>query len=116
MAMSVALLIASAALGKQAALTTPEISVASLLGNPWYIATLVCMGLHALIWPQVLRVLPLSLAYSIANPVSLPGILLVAYWIFGEVIKPLHLVGITVMGMGLWLLLSPKGVGGARKS
>ena len=106
LALSVGLLVLSAYLGKQAALTTEQVSVSGLLGNPWYVAVLFCLGAHALVWPLALRTIPLSIAYAIANPLSLLGILVVANRAFGEPITGWNAAGVALMAAGLWFLLS----------
>ncbi|MFO1523059.1 MAG: hypothetical protein U1G05_13665 [Kiritimatiellia bacterium] len=67
---SITLLIASAWLGKKAALANVDMSVTGLAGNPWYLAVLACLGVHALVWPLALRTIPLSIAYAVVNPLS----------------------------------------------
>ena len=115
---SITLLIASAWLGKKAALANAEMSVAGLAGNPWYLAVLACLGVHALVWPLALRTIPLSIAYAVVNPLSLAGILVVARIAFGEPVTALNAAGAGVMIAGLWLLLgpprNPAGDGGVR--
>ena len=106
LALSVGLLVLSAYLGKQAALTTEQVSVSGLLGNPWYVAVLFCLGTHALVWPLALRTIPLSIAYAIANPLSLLGILVVANRAFGEPVTRGNTAGVALMAAGLWFLLS----------
>ena len=64
LALSVGLLVLSAYLGKQAALTTEQVSVSGLLGNPWYVAVLFCLGAHALVWPLALRTIPLTESWA----------------------------------------------------
>jgi multidrug transporter EmrE-like cation transporter len=107
LSVSILLLIAAAALGKQAALDTAGRPLSALAVNPWYAGVLACLALHALVWPQVLRVFPLSVAYSIANPASMAGILIVANAVFGEPIRTANAIGAAVMALGLWLLLTP---------
>ena len=104
---STLLLIASAWLGKKAALANEHMSVSGLAGNAWYLAVLACLGMHALVWPLALRTIPLSIAYAVVNPLSLAGILVVARVAFGEPVTALNAAGAGVMVAGLWLLLGP---------
>ena len=78
-------------------------SILSSLLTPWYLGTLVCMGLVACVWILVLQRFPLSYAYPFMSIVR--GLVLMGAWfLFREPVQPQELLGIVIIMLGIALI------------
>jgi uncharacterized membrane protein len=89
----------SAALGKHAALQLESFDAVSVATNPYYVASLICVGLQAIVWPHALRHYSLSYAYMTTSVVYI-NLLLIAYFVFGERITANNALGTTLIAIG----------------
>ena len=74
-----------------------------MTGNPWYLATLLCLLAQAFVWPLVLKRVPLSFAYSF-GALQYPVTLLISRAVFGERITSANVIGsgLIVAGILVW--------------
>ncbi len=80
-----------------------NISWLSWTGYMWLFLELVCLGVYAVFWQQIIKKFDLSIAY--ANRAT--AIFWTFLWgiiLFGEKIKPLNVVGIIVVFLGVLLV------------
>ncbi len=94
---------ASLGFGKQAALTLEEFSALAIATNIYFLASLVCLGLQALVWPLALRRYPLSQAYFFMSAV-LVNILIMSRFIFHETISTGNMAGALLIVAGIIVL------------
>ncbi len=94
---------AASVLSKQAALSLETFGLPGVVSNPWYLAMLFALFLQALAWVQVLRRLPLGLAYPFTSLVF-PATLAAAWALFGEEVRLSHLAGTLVILAGIVLI------------
>ena len=101
--LSVLLQTASAGLGKQAAITIDRFTPVCLVSNPWYVLSLVCLGLQAVTWQLALRQYALSFAYFFLSLVYV-NILILSRLVFHEDISMANLLGSGLIVAGVVLL------------
>lgn len=89
--------------GKYAAITLPEVTVFSILTNIFYILTLVCLFIQAIVWQQALLHYPLSFAYPFISIVNFI-VLVVSAILFHEEITPMNVVGMAIISIGITVL------------
>jgi len=96
------------ALGKAAALRMRTFTLAELARNGLYFASLACLALQALAWPQALRRFPLLPAYLLMSGyfVAIPVVSAVC---FHEPISGRNILGSLVIMAGIGLVLAGKG-------
>lgn len=85
---------------KKAALQTEFVGFAL-----WYLAVLVIMAVYAMIWQQILKKLPLTVAYA-NKPVSLIWGIVWGKVIFGEKITLHMIVGGLIIFAGIYLVVT----------
>ncbi len=91
-------------LGKTAALRMETPSLSAFLGSPWYLASLACLALQALVWQLVLRELRLFVAYLFTSLNYF--MVLAASWVFfRERVSSLNVIGAAVIVAGVYLVL-----------
>lgn len=88
--------------GKYAALSVAP-SLIAIVTNMFYILSLGCLGLQAIVWQQALRYFPLSVAYPCISITSFI-VLFSAAILFGEGITLLNIVGLIIVTMGIYIL------------
>lgn len=71
----------------------------------WYLAVLVIMAVYAMIWQQILKKLPLTVAYA-NKPVSLIWGIVWGKVIFGEKITWNMILGGLVIFLGIYLVVT----------
>jgi len=91
---------ASLGFGKQAAITLAEFSAYGFLTNPYYMASLSCLGLQAVVWQVALRTYPLSIAYFFMSGIFV-NIMIMSYFIFHEAISYQNLAGAALIVAGI---------------
>jgi multidrug transporter EmrE-like cation transporter len=99
---------ANAAFGKQAALTVETFTLFAVLSNPFYLASLACLGFQAIVWQIALRKYPLSFAYFFMSGVFV-NILLFSRFIFHEEVSLGNMVGAALIIIGLLVLTRENG-------
>lgn len=100
---SVASQVAATLCFRIAGLRTAEGAVVSTWLDPFFALGIGSLVLQALVWPLVLRRIPLSRAYPFMAFVP-PLNLLVAATILMEQVRLQHAVGIGILAAGIWLL------------
>ena len=88
---------------KMAGLRSSPDNLLSLVGSSWYWAGIFTLAIQALCWIQTLKSCELSLAYPMTSLVfglNLAG----AAWFFGEEIELTHLIGISCIMGGVFLV------------
>lgn len=92
--------VASVILLKRTALSLQHFSLIQVATNPFYLTALCFLGVQALLWPLVLRRLPLFLVYSLMV-LSYPGILLASFLVFHESPSLMNLLGAALIIFGV---------------
>jgi multidrug transporter EmrE-like cation transporter len=93
----------SGILGKNAAISLDWGNPISLLTNVFYVLSLSCMVLQAVVWQQALKHYPLSLAYPFQS-LTMFVILVLSYVFFQESISVFNVLGILIIFAGIYLL------------
>lgn len=96
------LLAGQAGFGKQAALAQIGSGLHLFFLNPFYLATMACLVLQVLVWPLVLKRVPLGFAYGF-NSLGYVATLALSHWVFGEIITVPNLLGAGLIVAGLWM-------------
>lgn len=91
-------------IGKFASLSVHSITIGNLLLNPFYMLSLGCLFLQAIVWQQALRYYPLSWAYMFMSGIY-PVIMFSSYFIFHEQVTSGNVVGTLIILIGLFNLL-----------
>ena len=63
----------------------------------------IILGIYALLWQQILKNIPLSVAIS-NKPITLVFTTLWSYFIFGEIISIRMIVGIMIILLGIYIV------------
>jgi len=99
--------------GKYAALTLPAPSLIGIVTNVFYILSLGCLFLQAIVWQQALRHYDISLAYPFQS-LTIFVILIYSYIFFYESISGFNILGICIILSGI-ILLNQEMHGGAEE-
>ena len=91
---------ASAGFGKQAALTIQHFTILAVITNPFYLLSLMCLGLHAVTWQLALRTYPLGFAYFFMSSTFI-GVLVTSALIFHEHITMTNALGTALIVIGI---------------
>ena len=102
LALNLVLLAGQAGLGKQAALAQTGVPIRHFVLNPFYLASVACLILQALIWPLVLRRCPLGFAHGV-NSLNYVSILAVSYLVFSEQVTVQNFLGVALIVAGVWV-------------
>ena len=108
--LSLACQIVSAGLGKQAALTIPELSPGAIIGNVYYFVAICLLVLQAIFWPIALRGYSLTVAYFYMS-FSYVGILSISWLFFHESVSFFNIVGTLLIMIGVNLIMGEEGSG-----
>ena len=71
----------------------------------WFAAVIFLMGVHAVIWQQILKRMPLTVAYANRSIALIWGMIWGA-WIFHEKITYNMIIGAVIIGAGIYLVVS----------
>jgi hypothetical protein len=93
---------------KYASLSIARFNAAGVLLNPFYMLSLGCLGLQALVWPQVLKCFPLFYAYIFMSALY-PAIMAISFFVFGEKVTAMNCVGSLVIMGGIVVFVSGSG-------
>ena len=88
--------------GKCAALSVAP-SIIAIVTNMFYILSLGCLGLQAIVWQQALRYFPLSVAYPCISITSFV-VLFFAAILFNENVTHMNIIGLIIVTMGIYIL------------
>ena len=88
---------------KAGGLAVDEFTVAAVLSNPYYWATLAVMIGQVWVWHGTLRHYALSFAYPFLS-LSYVVILIAGYALFGEVVTPAKIAGVGIIVFGVILM------------
>lgn len=69
----------------------------------WYAADVAALGIFAILWQQILKKMPLSIAYSSRPIVTILGVFY-GVFIFGDKLSPTAILGILIILVGIWLV------------
>jgi hypothetical protein len=89
--------------GKFAALQMTGYTPLDFLMNVYYLASLACLAVQAVVWPLVLRSMPLFWSYLFMSAIYLI-IPVISHFVFGEQISAWNLGGALVVAAGIVLL------------
>lgn len=89
--------------GKYAALRMNHYMPQDYLMNPYYVISMVCLGLQALSWPLALRRFPLFWSYLFMSALYIM-IPLASYYIFKEKVSAANVIGALVIMAGIVLI------------
>lgn len=89
--------------GKYAALSLATPSLIGIVTNAFYIFSLGCLFLQAIVWQQALRHFPLSVAYPFLGLVNFV-VLFFSAILFHEGISLTNIIGLVLISLGIALL------------
>lgn len=98
----------SAVFSKYASMSVGGFTPVAVLSNVFYISSLACLVLQALVWQQALRHYELSFAYAFLSLVNFI-VLASSYLLFKESITAANVVGLAIISCGIYLI-SKKGL------
>ena len=99
----------SGILGKYAAMTMADATIASLVTSYFYLGSLACLFLQAIVWQQALVRYPLSFAYPFMSLVNFI-VLFSSAVLFHEGISFANIAGLLIISLGITLLSRSHGV------
>ena len=88
---------------KYASTTIDNITILAIMSNTFYILSLICLFLQAIVWQQVLKHYHLSFAYPLMSMVNFV-ILLPAFLLFNESITIANIIGLVFISGGVYFL------------
>ena len=71
--------------------------------SPWFVAGVGSLGFSMLLWVNVLRRVPLTIAHP-ATAVVFVFVPILAHFLWGEPLPPLRILGIAVIVLGVYLV------------
>jgi multidrug transporter EmrE-like cation transporter len=89
--------------GKYAALSLPAPSLTGIVTNTFYILSMGCLFLQAIVWQQALRHFPLSVAYPCISITSFV-VLFFAAVLFQENITYANIIGLILVTTGITMV------------
>ncbi len=94
--------------GKFAAITLSDATLFAIIANGFYIVSLACLFLQAVVWQQALIHYPLSFAYPFMSLVNFV-ILISSALLFDEGITIANVVGLCLISIGITVLSRESG-------
>jgi multidrug transporter EmrE-like cation transporter len=85
---------------KYAALSSPALSLIGIVTNVFYILSLGCLFLQAIVWQQALRYFPLSVAYPFMGLVNFV-VLFSSAILFQEGVTLANIMGLVLISVGI---------------
>ena len=89
--------------GKYAALSLPVPSLIGIVTIAFYIISLGCLFLQAIVWQQALKHFPLSVAYPFMGLVNF-GVLFSSAILFQEGVTLANIIGLVLISVGIAVL------------
>jgi multidrug transporter EmrE-like cation transporter len=96
--------------GKYAALSLSSFSISLIITNGFYLLSLACLFLQAVVWQQALRHFPLSFAYPFMGVVNFV-VLFFSAILFQEGVTPANIIGLVLISTGIAVLSHGMGEG-----
>ena len=100
--------------GKFAAITLSDATLFAIIANGFYIVSLACLFLQAVVWQQALIHYPLSFAYPFMSLVNFV-ILIPSALLFDEGITIANVVGLCLISIGITVLSREMGRSNVRE-
>lgn len=94
--------------GKYVSITIDSLTIFAVISNIFYILSLFCLFLQAIVWQQALKHYRLSFAYPFMSLVNFV-ILLPAHLLFDESITAANIIGLAVISTGIYFLSRDSG-------
>ena len=85
-------------------------NIIAVISNTFYMMSLICLFLQAIVWQQVLKHYHLSFAYPFMSLVNF-AILVPAFLLFNESITSMNIIGLVVISAGIYVLSRDGGAG-----
>ncbi|WP_421908312.1 EamA family transporter [Methanolacinia petrolearia] len=89
--------------GKYAAISMQTTSFIEIIINIFYILSLICLCLQAIVWQQALKYYDISFAYPFQS-LTMFVILIFSKVFFQELISELNVIGISIIIFGIFLI------------
>jgi multidrug transporter EmrE-like cation transporter len=96
--------------GKYAALSLSSFSIILIITNAFYLVSLVCLFLQAIVWQQALRHFSLSFAYPFMGLVNFV-VLFFSAILFQEGVTSANIIGLVLISTGIVVLTHEMGDG-----
>ena len=96
--------------GKYAAMAIDCLTIFAVISNMFYLLSLCCMVLQAIVWQQVLKHYRLSYAYPFMSLVNFV-ILFSSFLLFDENITIMNVIGLVTISIGICALSRSGGAG-----
>lgn len=96
--------------GKYAAITVDRLTIFAVISNMFYLLSLCCMVLQAIVWQQALKHYRLSYAYPFMSLVNFV-ILFSSFLLFDENITIMNVIGLVAISIGICALSRSGGAG-----
>ena len=109
-ALSILFQAASGIFGKYASMTIDRLTIFAVISNIFYLLSLCCMVLQAIVWQQALKHYCLSYAYPFISLVNFI-ILFSSFYLFNESITIMNVIGLVVISIGICAHSRNGGVG-----
>jgi undecaprenyl phosphate-alpha-L-ara4N flippase subunit ArnE len=103
LAVSILFNVAGQLLLKRAAMAGTGAAITRSFFSPWFVLGVGSLGTSMLLWVQVLRKMPISLAHPITGIVFVL-VPLASHFLWGESLPPTRLLGIAVIVFGVFLV------------
>jgi uncharacterized membrane protein len=89
--------------GKYAALSLNPSGLLSIFSNSFYLLSIGCMILQAVVWQIALTEFDISLVYPFQS-ITMIVVLFLSFLLFGETISAFNITGITIIFIGIFIL------------
>ena len=93
----------SGILAKYASMTPSSLTIIVIMSNIYYMASLGCIFLQAIVWQQALKHYDLSFAYPFMSLVNFV-ILIMSYILFNEKITIFNIVSLILISIGIYII------------
>jgi multidrug transporter EmrE-like cation transporter len=78
--------------------------IQSYILNPWFYLAITCFALSTIVWVKILMAMKLVTAYPIALGIAYSVTAIGSFMLFNESLRPLNLIGITIVMLGIFLI------------
>jgi len=94
---------ANGVLGKYVAVSLSGFGVADVVFNVFYILSIACLAMQALVWQQALKHYDISFAYPFMSIVNFV-VLICSLLLFNEGITATNVIGLAIISLGIYVL------------
>ncbi len=84
---------------------TSALKLAADMPVAGYIASMGLLSLSLFLLSVALRAIPMVAAYALWEGLGIVGLAAIGYFVFGEALGPLRVLGLSAILVGIWLLL-----------